>query len=386
MSVIVDSGDGHVALAIVRSLGRKNIETTVLSNNPHAPTFYSKYCSKRVVKQNKLDYYSRLTKDDVVMPVNDDISLSLMKDRIKYPCILPLPEYPVLQKAIDKSMLLEHAQEQGIPCPNSILVRKSDDANPITRKYGFPLILKPVSSFGGKGIYVIHSREQLDSVLADAIRNFGAMILQEKIPFTRKFTVGCLCNKDSKARRMVVLEEIRNYPLATGPACCVETIRCPEIVYYSRKLLESLGYFGIADIDFVIDSRDGKPKLLEINPRFWGSLQGAILAGVDFPYLSNILAREGDIDQSNDYQTHIRCRKVFFEDILHTMFVIKEHSSSQEPQEAVFDFLKFHRDNGYYSFDREDLNPFLIFLFEKGWQKFRKILTSFLDSSRIDFI
>ena len=39
------------------------------------------------------------------------------------------------------------------------------------------------------------------------------------------------------------------------------------------------------NIEFRIDSRDGVPKIMEVNPRFWGSLQLSILSGVDFPYL-----------------------------------------------------------------------------------------------------
>lgn len=56
MSAIIDSGDGHVALAIVRSLGKKNIQTTVLSKKTHASSFYSKYCTNRVIKRPNLDY------------------------------------------------------------------------------------------------------------------------------------------------------------------------------------------------------------------------------------------------------------------------------------------------------------------------------------------
>ena len=121
----------------------------------------------------------------------------------------------------------------------------------------------------------------------------GPFLLQEKIPFTAKYTVGALCNHEHELRRICVIKELRNYPIETGQACYVETVENPGLVRLTGKLLKSLDFFGIADIDFVIDKRDNQPKLMEINPRFWGSVQVAINAGVDFPYLLYQDARRG---------------------------------------------------------------------------------------------
>ena len=60
-----------------------------------------------------------------------------------------------------------------------------------------------------------------------------------------------------------------------------------------------MDFYGVAELDFVNDSRDNTPKLMEINPRFWGSLQGAISEGVDFPFLLHKLFEDGNIDKKN---------------------------------------------------------------------------------------
>ena len=58
-----------------------------------------------------------------------------------------------------------------------------------------------------------------------------------------------------------------------------------EMVDSASKLLSAVGWTGVAMVEFKRDIRDNKPKLMEINGRFWGSLQLAVASGVDFPSL-----------------------------------------------------------------------------------------------------
>lgn len=70
-------------------------------------------------------------------------------------------------------------------------------------------------------------------------------------------------------------------------------------------------------VEFKMDPRDGVPKLMEINPRLWGSLQLAISAGVDFPCMMARLALEGDVAEQLDYRESIIARWLLPGDILH---------------------------------------------------------------------
>jgi predicted ATP-grasp superfamily ATP-dependent carboligase len=64
---------------------------------------------------------------------------------------------------------------------------------------------------------------------------------------------------------------------------CESTSVDPEALEYGTRLLSHLGWHGVAMVEFKRDDRDGALRLMEINARFWGSLQLAIDAGVDFP-------------------------------------------------------------------------------------------------------
>jgi len=61
-------------------------------------------------------------------------------------------------------------------------------------------------------------------------------------------------------------------------------------------------------VEFKVDPRDGVPKLMEVNPKLWGSVSLAIASGVDFPALLYRLVMEEDIQPVLDYQVGVRCR------------------------------------------------------------------------------
>jgi len=100
-------------------------------------------------------------------------------------------------------------------------------------------------------------------------------------------------------------------------------------------------------VEFKIDSRDGKAKLLEVNPRFWGSLALAINAGVNFPYLLTLVALGLDFPPVVDYKLGHFCRWLLPGDILH--FLKNPKRWHLKPS-----FFQFRRSN--LTYDIIDLN------------------------------
>ena len=85
----------------------------------------------------------------------------------------------------------------------------------------------------------------------------------------------------------------------------------------AEDLLAALGWVGVAMAEFKVDPRDGRPKLLEVNPRFWGSLNHAIVCGVDFPWLLYRMAMEGDVEPQGEYRVGVRSRSFLPGELLH---------------------------------------------------------------------
>ena len=102
------------------------------------------------------------------------------------------------------------------------------------------------------------------------------------------------------------------HPATGGVSILAETTDEPALLKSAVKLMEVLRWNGPADVEFKIDERDGIPKLLEVNTRFWGGLDLAIQAGVDFPHLTCELAVGRDFRVAGDYRVGLRYAWPFY--------------------------------------------------------------------------
>lgn len=357
--IITTNTDDHIGLAVIRSLGRNNVDFQVVSKTKETLGWYSRYCRNKAVQPFEMNFFTKLTSNDIIFPMIEDTMLLLLKNKSDLKCHLGFADYQTIQKARDKSLLTQHAIEQKIPCPKTFFFTKPQDIDSFRSEIDFPIVLKPSRGSGGKGIQFINSPDRFPEITEQYIIENGPVLIQEKIPFKTKYTVGALCNREHELRRICIIKELRNYPIETGQACYVETVHYPRLAELTEKLLESLDFYGIADIDFVIDERDNQPKLMEVNPRFWGSMQVAINAGVDFPILLLRMLEEGDIEKSLSYKTGVRCRYALFNDLFRLIKLLQSEVPFYYKRKAAADFLRFHEDQGYYIFSRDDILPLL---------------------------
>jgi predicted ATP-grasp superfamily ATP-dependent carboligase len=142
-------------------------------------------------------------------------------------------------------------------------------------------------------------------------------MLQEYVP-GEAYGFFALFNQ-GKVRATFMHRRIREYPVTGGPSTTAESVYDPELKALGLRLLEALNWHGVAMVEFKKDSRDGGFTLLEINPKFWGSLGLAIASGVDFPYLAARMAVEGDVEPVSDYRVGVRFRWPLPDDVLHVL-------------------------------------------------------------------
>ncbi len=131
-------------------------------------------------------------------------------------------------------------------------------------------------------------------------------MLQECVPGHGQ-GIFALYNK-GKAVAFFSHRRIREKPYWGGVSVLSESTDInPELLAYSRTLLDAVKWHGIAMVEFKV-SDDGAAYLMEINTRFWGSLQLAIDAGVDFPWLLYQISLEHSVKPVTNYKTSIRLR------------------------------------------------------------------------------
>lgn len=378
MNHAVVPGGEHTALAVVRSLGKKKIKSTVISENPQALAFSSKYCSHHLISDSTLDIFSGFTKDDVVMPVLEDQMVELAKHRNTFQCAMAFPEYPILEKTSNKKTVLERACELDIPCPETYFFKDPDnyraEFEDLKTSIRGPAVIKPCRGHGGQGVSFINSIDPLQKNYEETVRKFGPVMVQEKVPYNERYSVAVIMNFDQEIRLSCVLKELRYFPVDSGPSTCVETIHRPELIVWAQEILESLDFYGIAELDFIHDSRNNTTLFMEINPRFWGSLQGAISAGVDFPQQLYTLFKDGDIEKKDDYTLGVRTRNVIFNDYRRLCSIMEGNYDKNYKISSCRDFLQFYRDDAYFIFDLDDMKPFLSMLANVMRRKMKKIV------------
>jgi predicted ATP-grasp superfamily ATP-dependent carboligase len=102
---------------------------------------------------------------------------------------------------------------------------------------------------------------------------------------------------------------IREKPPSGGVSVLCESIKPPkDALHAAVKILKKLDWTGVAMVEFKVDQEENKANLLEVNARFWGSLQLAVTAGVDFPYLLYRMAKGENIEEPDGYKIGIKSR------------------------------------------------------------------------------
>ncbi len=99
---------------------------------------------------------------------------------------------------------------------------------------------------------------------------------------------------------------IRENPPTGGASSCAASFYDGKLKEYGTRLLDLLGWHGVAMVEFRYDARSGTYKLMEINPKFWGSLDLALAAGVDFPHCLCRMAQGHALDYCEEYDRELR--------------------------------------------------------------------------------
>jgi predicted ATP-grasp superfamily ATP-dependent carboligase len=312
MRIFVTDADYKHTLAAIRSLGRKGHYIIVGSSSHSALSFHSRFCNERLIyphpqnEQRFIEFlleYGREHPIDVILPVGYYANVAISRN---YKVLKEIAEIPVADPnamgiALDKKKSMEFAGDHGVLVPHSYSAPE-DIQN-------FPVVVKRI--FGSGNVRYINSPMEFSDIdLKDAI-------IQEYIP-GEGYGFFALCNRGS-VRAFFMHKRLREYPITGGASTSAIGIYDPVLKNIGERLLAQLNWHGLAMIEFKKDCRNGKYKLMEINPKLWGSLDLSIASGVDFPDLAVRMAHEGDIPPLDHYKNGITFIWPFPDEILHIL-------------------------------------------------------------------
>ena len=368
MSVIVTHARLRTALAAVRSLGRHGIKVVTADSIYPSTSFFSRYSFSHFVYPSykiypelfikSIKHYIEKNNIDVLLPIYEETYIiSKYKDKFPTSVNIPVADYKIISKINDKYYLMNFADEIGVKIPQTWTINDISDLKRIAKKIEFPAVIKLVVGVGSKGVRYVYSEDELIKEYKAVVQKFNLNsfkypLIQEYIPGTGH-AVSMIFNQGTP-RAIFVFKRIREYPITGGPSTARVSIRHAKMERYATTLLKELNYHGVAEVEFILDKRTKEPVLMEINPRFWGSLNQTVCAGVDFPYLVYTMAIEGDVQPVFTYKTGVKTRWMIGD-----LRALVDYLKTNKRMEVLKDFFKF---NGQYYDDIffDDLLPTII--------------------------
>lgn len=339
--VLITDGDQRAALAIVRSLGAAGYRCTVAAPRPRSLAGVSRYAYREVVVGDATgapgayaDAVEALVTDgdfDLVIPVTEPSLLALLPLRERLPAAIPFPDVDTFRAICDKGRVLEAARELGIRTPRQQEIRSPHGGQAL--RLELPVVLKPARSvysapdgtLGKTSVAWARSAEAVGAALESYPPAAFPVLAQEVIagPGIGVFVLV----HDGRLLASFAHRRIREKPPSGGVSVVRQSEPMdPELLDRSLALLSRFGWSGVAMVEYKVDERTGEAVLMEVNGRFWGSLQLAIDAGVDFPRILADAALGRPVEPVTGYRM-VRTRW-FWGDTDHLLAVWRDSNGS----------------------------------------------------------
>jgi len=300
IGALVVGGD-YQGLAIARSIGRLGAPVCVVDDELSISRF-SKYVTHSVRVGDLRDEsrcidalrgLGRKFKLDgwVVFPTREETVAACSRHRTELSRLyrIPTPEWNTVRWAWDKRNTYRRATTLGIPIPQTW--QPSDPSELLALAPHLPLVIKPAikeNFFYATGAKAWRA-DTMDELLrayeqAAAVTGRGEILIQELIAGEGQHRVAyCAFFKDGRALASMTVSRLRQHPPQFGRASTlVETVELPALEEPSIRFLSDIGYYGLVEVEYMLDPRDRVYKLLDVNARTWGYHSIGAAAGVDF--------------------------------------------------------------------------------------------------------
>ena len=323
--VLVLDADQRSALAIIRSLGRHGLEVIAGDHRAHALGAASKYAARSVRYPDPAtcprEFINEITAIierqglDTIVPATDLTTMLLVsQSNASISGRLVAPPAESYETLTDKARLAELAQQLGIALPVTRIAYSAAAAADAARQIGFPIVLKPARSRYLKDQEVRATRVEIAGSPEALARILRSQNWLGDIPclvqrFVSGHGAGIFALYDSsRPIAWFAHRRIREKPPTGGVSVLCGSVPVEAVMQSAAaKLLSAAKWRGVAMVEFRV-ADDGMPYLMEVNGRFWGSLQLAVDCGVDFPWLAHCVAQNLPVPEPQAYAVGKRLR------------------------------------------------------------------------------
>lgn len=296
----------ETGLGVIRSLGREGIKVIGIDFKKDI-AWYSRYVKPLICPhplQNEQEFIkwivTNFSKDQIKRPVfftSDDFLISFSRNReifVKY-FLFNLVSHSLLEKIMNKYSQFQLAEKAGIELPATFPLNDIKELEKIKDGLNYPIFIKgqDVNSWrkeinGSIKGFLVNDWQELQDRASEIVKKNVPIILQEVImgPDTNHYKYCSYTSASGEILAEFTLQKIRQNPIHFGVGAVVESIHDQELLETGRKLFRNIEFKGIGSAEFKRDDRDGKLKLIEINPRYWQQNSLSTACGMNFPLLN----------------------------------------------------------------------------------------------------
>lgn len=324
-AILIGAGMG-TAMSVARSLGRRGVEVHLLGD-PKAPERYSRYVTYISIPRSKdagrawaeflLGPRSNELRGAVLLACSD-IGIELImeqREELARKYLLDISNRRSQALFLNKLATYRLAEEAGIPTPRFWVAENLEQVQAGRDEYVYPLLIKPIYSHRftevfGKKFLVADDFEHLLSLYARVDGSDVDVLLLEKIPGPddRLCSYFSYLDEAGKPQFHYTKRVIRRYPENHGLACYHITDWIPEVRDVGLRLLTYAEHAGLGNVEFKLDERDGRLKVIECNARFTAANALLAASGYDlatFVY-DRVVGRPGPSLQGKPYKQGLR--------------------------------------------------------------------------------
>ena len=323
--VLVLDANQRSALATTRSLGHRCVPVITADDSPTALSGasrfslgYRRYASPQIHPEQFIADIVALVRQqniDIILPMTELTMGLLLEARDRLTGVhLPFADTATIDALANKCNLMRLAESLGVPIPITWYVDNPDSLPGDLPDLPYPVVVKPGRSWqqvNGHWLRAAVRFANTPEAVHDLVNTEPGLRTQ---PFMLQDCVegsgqGIFALYDQgKPIAFFSHRRIREKPPSGGVSVLSESVPIdPALLELARRLLDEVCWHGVAMVEFKVGA-DGSPYLMEVNTRLWGSLQLAIDAGVDFPWLLYQIACGESLIHADAYQTGRRSR------------------------------------------------------------------------------
>ena len=301
----------YTGLGIARSLGEQGVPVIGLTSQRGIYGNFTRYAKTARCRDSRnepealLDCLIRIGQEighrSVIFPTRDDdvVFLDRFRSELEPYFKLTVPQSYALNVCLSKWETFLLARRTHVPTPKCWSVDGEENLRQVISEITYPCVLKPVASHhwrkganwdvvGHRKAIRVSSPQELFKEYSGISRAESRVLIQEMVPGSDDclFIAACYLDRESNWVAGFNAQKLLQHPEGFGTGCIVQTADCPELREPTMRLLQTIGFSGVAEVEYKWDASRKEYQLIEINPRPWDQHRLGRCVGTDLIYFA----------------------------------------------------------------------------------------------------